>query len=64
MDDNDIGVYGMKVVGRGDLPARDAIHYVLDIPAIDAITVGMMNRGEIDDNIGHVEAHSTVLLPV
>lgn len=54
----------MKVVGRGDLPARDAIHYVLDIPAIDAITVGMMNRGEIDENIGHVEAHSTVLQPV
>lgn len=64
MDANDIGVYGMKVVGRGDLPARDAIHYVLDIPAVDAITVGMMNRSEIDENIGHVEAHSTVLLPV
>ena len=63
MDANDIGVYGMKVVGRGDLPARDAIHYVLDIPAIDAITIGMMNRREIDDNIGYVEAHSTVLQP-
>jgi predicted aldo/keto reductase-like oxidoreductase len=63
MEANDIGVYGMKVVGRGDLPARDAIHYVLDIPAIDAITVGMMNRREIDENIGHVEAHSTVLQP-
>lgn len=61
MDANDIGVYGMKVVGRGDLPARDAIHYVLDIPAIDAITIGMMNRREIDDNLGHVGAHRTVL---
>lgn len=62
MDANDIGIYGMKVVGRGDLPARDAIHYVLDIPAIDAITIGMMNRREIDDNIGHVEAHRTAPL--
>ena len=64
MDENDIGVYGMKVVGCGELPPRDAIHYVLDIPAIDAITIGMMNRQEIDDNIGYVEEHSTVLQPV
>ena len=63
MDANDIGVYGMKVVGHGDLPARDAIHYVLDIPAINAITIGMMNRREIDENIGHVESHSTVRQP-
>lgn len=63
MDANDIGVYGMKVLGRGDLPARDAIHYVLDIPAIDAITIGMMSRREIDDNIGYVEAHRAVLQP-
>jgi len=63
MDENDIGVYGMKVVGCGELPARDAIHFVLDIPAIDAITIGMMNRAEIDENIGLVEEHSTTLQP-
>lgn len=63
MDANDIGIYGMKVVGRGDLGAKDAIHYVLDIPAIDAITIGMMNRREIDENIGWVEQHTTTLQP-
>jgi aryl-alcohol dehydrogenase-like predicted oxidoreductase len=63
MDTNDIGVYGMKVVGCGDLVPRDAIHYALDIPAIDAITIGMMNRREIDENIGWVEEHSTTLQP-
>ncbi|MCZ6632708.1 MAG: aldo/keto reductase [bacterium] len=66
MDQNNIGVYGMKVVGRGDLgnDARNAIHYVLDIPAVDAITVGMQNRQEVDDNIGYVGEHSRSFQPV
>jgi len=59
MHDAGMGVYGMKVVGAGELgdDARDAIHYVLDLPSIDAITIGMINRQQVDDNIGHVGVH-------
>ncbi|MBT3603923.1 MAG: aldo/keto reductase [Candidatus Latescibacteria bacterium] len=66
MDANDIGVYGMKVVACGNLghDAQNAIHFVLDLPAIDAITIGMKNQQEIDDNIGYIEAHDTALQPV
>ncbi|MDA0747415.1 MAG: aldo/keto reductase [bacterium] len=65
MDEAGIGVYGMKVVGCGDLGdnARDAIHFVLDLPSIDAITIGMKNRREVDENIGWVESHDQELQP-
>jgi predicted aldo/keto reductase-like oxidoreductase len=63
MDEAHIGVYGMKVVGAGKLgnDARNAIHYVLDLPAIDAITIGMISRQQVDENVGWVEEHSGVL---
>jgi predicted aldo/keto reductase-like oxidoreductase len=66
MDETGIGVYGMKVVGCGDLceNARDAIHFVLDLHAIDSITVGMKNKKEVDENIGWVESHDRTLAPV
>ena len=62
MDAADIGVYGMKVVGAGKLghDARNAIHYVLDLPPIDAITLGMKSRQEVDENVGWVEEHAGV----
>ncbi len=65
MDEAGIGVYGMKVVGRGSLgaDARNAIHFVLDLPSVDAITIGMQNRREVDENIGWVEAHDCALQP-
>jgi len=65
MDANSIGVYGMKVVGCGKLghDARNAIHYVLDLPAIDSITIGMESRREVDENIGWVEEHDNALQP-
>ncbi len=65
MDDAGIGVYGMKVVGCGELGsnARDAIHFVLDLQAIDSITVGMKNTREVDENIGWVESHDRTLTP-
>ncbi len=65
MDEAGIGVYGMKVVGCGDLgrDARNAIHFVLDLPSIDAITVGMLSRREVDENIGWVESHDRSLQP-
>jgi predicted aldo/keto reductase-like oxidoreductase len=53
----------MKVVGAGQLghDARNAIHYVLDLPAIDAITIGMTSRQQVDENVGWVEEHTSVL---
>ena len=62
MDEAGIGVYGMKVVGAGKLgnDARNAIHYVLDLPAIDAITIGMTSREQVDENAGWVEEHTAV----
>ena len=65
MDDADIGVYGMKVVGAGHLgkDARNAIHFVLDLHSIDAITIGMQSKQEVDENIGWVEAHTSSLQP-
>ncbi|MBB29038.1 MAG: aldo/keto reductase [Gemmatimonadetes bacterium] len=65
MDEAGIGVYGMKVVGCGELGgvARDAIHFALDLGAIDSITVGMKNKTEVDENIGHVESHDRALSP-
>ncbi len=63
MDDNGIGVYGMKVVGAGKLDhdVRNAIHYVLDLPAIDSITLGMTSKQQVDENVGWVEEHAGVL---
>jgi aryl-alcohol dehydrogenase-like predicted oxidoreductase len=59
MHGSGVGIYGMKVVACGDLvhDAENAIHYVLDLPCIDAITVGMKSREEIDRNLGYVGAH-------
>lgn len=53
------GVYGMKVVGQGELEhdVGNAIHYVLDLPCVHAITIGMVTRREVDENVGWVEEH-------
>ena len=63
LDDAGIGVYGMKVLAVGKLgdDARQAIHFALDLPAIDAITIGMTSRREVDENVGLVEEHAAVL---
>ncbi|HIC69363.1 MAG TPA: aldo/keto reductase, partial [Candidatus Latescibacteria bacterium] len=60
MADNGKGVYGMKVIGAGELDddARNAIHYVLDLPSIEAITIGMISQAEVDENVGWVEEHA------
>ncbi len=62
MDRADIGIYGMKVVGAGKLvhDTRNAIHFVLDLPSIDSITIGMAGKQEVDENIGWVEEHTGV----
>jgi aryl-alcohol dehydrogenase-like predicted oxidoreductase len=51
------GVYGMKVVGGGSEltadPAR-ALRYVMGLPAVHALVVGMMDEQQILENIGLV----------
>lgn len=50
------GVYGMKVMGAGQLgrdPER-AIRYVMGIPSVDAFTIGMTSEREVLDNTGIV----------
>jgi predicted aldo/keto reductase-like oxidoreductase len=51
------GVYGMKVVGGGSELTRDparAVRFVLSIPAVHALVMGMMNEEEIEENLGLV----------
>ena len=63
MDDAGIGVYGMKVLSLGKLKPEGAIDYALDLPSLDAITIGMKSRREVDENIGWVEAPDRALQP-
>ncbi len=51
------GVYGMKVVGGGSELTRDpakALRFLLGIPAVHAMVLGMMNEEQILENIGLV----------
>ena len=59
------GVYGMKVVGCGDLAknVRRALRFALDLPSVHAISVGMLSRQQVDQNIGWVEEHDRALQP-
>ena len=56
------GIYGMKVVGAGRLThdPRRAIRYVLDLPSVDALVLGMLSEAEIDEDVGLVEELSLV----
>jgi aryl-alcohol dehydrogenase-like predicted oxidoreductase len=56
------GVYGMKVVGAGQLTAdrRRAIQYVLDLRSVDALVIGMESEAEIDENADLVEELTAV----
>ena len=51
------GVYGMKVVGCGQLghDVRGALRYVLDLGCVDAIVLGMESFDEIDENVELME---------
>ena len=51
------GIYGMKVVGGGSELTRDptkAVRFVLGIPAVHALVMGMMDEAQIEENIGLV----------
>lgn len=56
------GIYGMKVVGAGRLThdPRRAIRYVLDLPSVDAIVLGMQSEAEIDEDVNLVESLTLV----
>jgi aryl-alcohol dehydrogenase-like predicted oxidoreductase len=56
------GIYGMKVVGAGRLAGdpRRAIRYVLDLPSVDAIVIGMESEAEVDEDVDLVEELSLV----
>jgi len=50
-------VCGMKALARGGLrpQARLALRYVLELPCVDAVTVGMMHRQEVLQNLEALE---------
>ena len=47
------GIYGMKVMGCGQLgddPAR-AIQFALNLSCLDAIVIGMEDEGQVNQNL-------------
>jgi aryl-alcohol dehydrogenase-like predicted oxidoreductase len=56
------GVYGMKVVGAGRLvrERRRAVRYVLALPSVDAIVLGMESEREVDEDADLVEEMALV----
>lgn len=47
------GIYAMKALAGGNLlPQRvKSLRYVMDLPGVDAVAVGMLNTGEVDYNL-------------
>lgn len=47
------GIYAMKALAGGNLisSAKDAISYVMDLPGVNALALGMLSVEEIDANI-------------
>lgn len=51
------GIYGMKVVGGGGALTGDpekAIRFVLGLPSVHSMVLGMMDEAQIEENIGLV----------
>ena len=53
------GIYGMKVVGEGKLAkqdgARAGIEFVMGLPCVHAMTIGMESRREVAENVAIVD---------
>jgi len=51
--DNGKGIYAMKALAGGNLikDARASLRYVLDLPGVHAIAVGLLSKAEIDGNL-------------
>ena len=49
------GIYGMKVLGQGKLAKEDepktGIEFVLGLPCVHAMTIGMTSREEVTENV-------------
>jgi len=56
------GIVGMKVLAEGKLRnnVKESIEYVITRPFIDAMVVGMVNRDEVVENSGIVNAPGSV----
>jgi aryl-alcohol dehydrogenase-like predicted oxidoreductase len=52
------GVYGMKVLGQGKLAKadgpREGIKFVMGLPCVHAMTIGMTSQREVIENVGIV----------
>lgn len=55
--DSGIGVYAMKALGGGNLfhSAAECLGYVLGLPYVDSVAIGMQSVEEVDANIGFWE---------
>ena len=63
------GIYGMKVIGQSRLAGeyKSAIKFVYDLDCVDAMTIGMLSRADVDQNvawIGELHAGSSSGAPV
>ena len=54
------GVLGMKILGEGDpnIVAKipESLTFVIGLGTVDAMTIGFLNRGELDGVIDHINA--------
>lgn len=57
------GIVGMKVLAEGMLrdDAEKAVKYVNSLPFVDSFIIGMLNKGEIDENCRIVNAENRAL---
>lgn len=58
MHDSGKGIYGMKVMGAGDLGGdpEKAIRYVMGLDCVDAMTIGMVSGEQVLENVRLVES--------
>ena len=52
------GIYGMKVLGQSKLAEEDGprkgIEFVMGLPCVHAMTIGMISRREVEENVAIV----------
>ena len=58
------GIYGMKVLGQGKLAEdamgqREAIEFVMELPCVHAMTIGMTSESEVEANVAVVNELSS-----
>jgi aryl-alcohol dehydrogenase-like predicted oxidoreductase len=65
MHDSGKGIYGMKVVGAGELgdDSEKAMRYVMDLGCVDALIVGMVSREQVLQNVRAIESWEREAVP-